>query len=473
MTHASHASERPFPILPGEYYLGREPRVRIGVVLAEDALGHIDLELPGVGAYEFHSGWLKGVVAKPARPMPVRIGAKDGRLTIVSSENQAELGQTPEVRVVRKGGPSVPGPGDGILVRGVVAGRGFHWAKRIDQTLTGVLEFRADGDRVILINELPIEEYLTGVITGEMSGDCPVEFMKAQAIAARSWLLGQPRPPHPGQPFIWCNDDCCQRYQGTGGWSQAARDAIQACRGEVLITPTGQFCDARYSKNTGGISEDALSVWQEPIECLDSMIDAPKGSAIERFFPVTEANIDEYLEGEWLSRCDAFASPGVIPEDTLTRYLGRVDEQGEYFRWRVGRTHEALCESLSRRGGIGDLDAVMDLVPRKRGRSGRIEVLEVQYLDKAGKARTHTYRKEYDIRAALSTKFLFSSAFVLRDVVRGSRGELKSLTLLGGGWGHGAGLCQIGALGRALKGQDYRTILLAYFTGARLERAYD
>src|SRR5690606_22004619 len=240
---------------------------------------------------------------------PVRLEALDGKLRIVSRENNAELGSTPEVRLVHKGGPAVPGPGDGVLVRGVVAGRGFHWAKRIDQTLTGVLEFRAQGNHVMLINELPLEEYLTGVITGEMSGECPPEFMKAQATAARSWLLGQPKPPHPDQPSIWCNDDCCQRYQGPGGWSQQARDAIQACRGEVLITPSGYFCDARYSKNTGGISEDALSVWKAPIECLDAVIDAPRGSFIEKFFPVTESNIDEYLEGDWLKDTDAYAGP--------------------------------------------------------------------------------------------------------------------------------------------------------------------
>jgi stage II sporulation protein D len=463
----------PFPIKAGEFHLGTEPHVRIGVILTEDALPFVDIELPAVGAYEFHSGWLKGVVAKPERPMPVRLEALDGKLRIVSRENNAELGSTPEVRLVHKGGPAVPGPGDGVLVRGVVAGRGFHWAKRIDQTLTGVLEFRAQGNHVMLINELPLEEYLTGVITGEMSGECPPEFMKAQATAARSWLLGQPKPPHPDQPFIWCNDDCCQRYQGTGGWSQQARDAIQACRGEVLITPSGYFCDARYSKNTGGISEDALSVWKAPIECLDAVIDAPRGSFIEKFFPVTESNIDEYLEGDWLKDTDAYAGPNVIPQDALTRYLGRVDEHGEYFRWRVPRTHAELVESLSTRGGIEDLDAVLELRPRKRGRSGRIEILDVVYLDKSGKQCVKRYLKEYDIRAALSKKFLFSSAFALRDVVRGPRGEITSVTLLGAGWGHGAGLCQMGALGRAFKGQDYRTILLAYFTGARLERAYD
>jgi SpoIID/LytB domain protein len=305
-----------------------------------------------------------------------------------------------------------------------------------------------------------------------MSGECPPEFIKAQTVAARSWLLAQPVAPHPGQPYIWCNDDCCQRYQGTGGWSEAARSAVQACRGEVLITASNHNCDARYSKNTGGISEDAANVWGRPIEGLVARIDAPKGSTAERFMPVTEANLQEYLTGDWLKDTDCFAGPNVCRDEDLPRYLGRVDEPGTYFRWRVPVTQETLRESLVRRAGLDDLAEVLDLRPLKRGTSGRLVELAVDFRSTSGARKSHVIRSEYNIRAAMRTSFLYSGAFILADVVRAGE-SLASATLVGAGWGHGAGFCQIGGLGRALKGQGYEEILMAYFTAVRLERIYD
>lgn len=461
-----------FPIIDGHYHLGREPRVRIGIVLAQDAFASLALVLPP-GDYELRTaGAVSRLRAAQPRPLEVRVDAE--RRAVVRDDTGRVLIESAEpLRLI----PLTPTPalkaGDGIAVKGIVAGRGFHWQKRNDQTLTGTLEFRLAGQHLVMINELSLEEYLTGVITGEMSGECPVEFLKAQAIVARSWLLAQPWPPHADQGFTWCNDDCCQRYQGTGGWSARAVEAIAQCRGQVLITPSNQYCDARYSKSTGGISEDGESVWKMPMECLSAVVDAPKGSAVERFFPVTDANIEEYLEGEWLKTCDAYASPAVIAEDTLKRYLGRVDEQGEYWRWRLEFSLDELRESLTKRGGIDDLADLLALRPVKRGRSGRIEILEVDYRTRSGAKKTHAYLKEYDIRAALSMKFLYSSLFVSRPTMNRAGDGIASVVLVGGGWGHGAGLCQIGALGRALKGQASDKIVLHYYPGARLEKLYE
>src|SRR4029079_18949445 len=131
--------------------------------------------------------------------------------------------------------------------------------------LSGVLEFRAHGSNVILINELPLEEYLLGVITAEMSGNCPIEYLKAQSVVSRSWLLASSRRAHTGEPFTWCNDDCCQRYPGTGGWTPKAVDALASTRGQVLVSASGQICWACCSKNSGGITEDPETVWRTSV----------------------------------------------------------------------------------------------------------------------------------------------------------------------------------------------------------------
>ncbi len=462
-----------FPVIDGNYRMDAEPRVGIGVVLERDRKRAISLRIPQED-YRLRAG--EDTASTPLAPGDYTIRRMDSHFT-VEAEGACEpikIDKAAPVTIVAPERVRAARSGDGVLVRDLVAGRGFHWAKTIDQTLTGDLEFHAPAgsESVVVVDRLPIEEYLTGVITGEMSGECPIEFMKAQAIAARSWLLGQPRSPHPGQPFHWCNDDCCQRYQGTGGWSERAVQAIAECRGQVLVTAARRYCDARYSKSTGGISEDATLVWNENIDGLVSRIDAPKGSAAERFFPVTDENIEEYLVGDWLKDCDCYASPSVVPEDSITRYLGRVDEAGTYFRWTVTRTQDELCESLHDRANIGDLLEVRDLRTGRRGKSGRVCELFVDYLATNGSKKTATLKSEYDIRAGLSTKFLYSSCIVIR-AKRNDAGKLLSVDLVGGGWGHGAGLCQIGGLGRALSGQAAEEILMAYYTDVTLERIYE
>ncbi len=462
-----------FPVVDGNYRMDAEPHVGIGIILSEDGMDEVSFRVPAPD-YRLRSG--DDTAATPLAPGDYVIRRLNSHF-IVEAEGPCE-----PVRV-EKAGPviikaperaRVARPGDGILVRDIVAGRGFHWAKTIDQTLTGDIEFHIppDSSHVVMVNRLALEEYLTGVITGEMSGECPIEFMKAQAIAARSWLLGQPRSPHPGQPFHWCNDDCCQRYQGTGGWSERAVQAITECRGQVLITAGKRYCDARYSKSTGGISEDAVLVWNEEIEGLVSRIDAPAGSAAERFFPVTDDNIEEYLTGDWLKACDCFASPAVVPEESITRYLGRVDESGTYFRWSVSRTQDELRKSLVERGGLADLTEVKGLRTGRRGRSGRLYELHVDYVSTDGGEKTATLSPEYNIRAGLSTSFLYSSCIIVRPQHDGA-GKLTGVEILGGGWGHGAGLCQIGGLGRALRGQNADEILMAYYTDVTLESIYE
>jgi len=456
-----------FPIIDGQFKMEKEPVVGIGVVLSEDRKAVIGMRIPSMGY---------AVVTDSGKEWPLEAGeheihAVGGQVTLIDKATGVAHGPSAIISILPPAGYKPTKAGDGILVRAIIAGRGFHWQKEHNQTLSHTLEWRANAGNLLLVNRIALEAYLTGVITGEMSGECPIEFMKAQAVAARSWLLGQPRPPHPGQPFVWCNDDCCQRYHGTGGWSERAVQAIRECRGQVLITPSDKYCDARYSKSTGGISEDATSVWGEVIEGLDAVVDAPAGSHIHRFFPITEDNLVEYITGDWVKETDAFASPNVAPESTLKRYLGRVDEVGEYFRWEKTLTQESLQESLRARAGLTDLGQVLDLIPGKRGRSGRLETLRVDYLDTIGAPKSVVINREYYIRAALSKTFLYSSA-ILIDVQKDATGVLKKAHLRGAGWGHGAGLCQIGGLGRALKGQAFPEILKHYYQGVRLEQIY-
>jgi stage II sporulation protein D len=453
-----------FPVVNGQFRMEKEPLVRIGIVLEEDQKETLAFRVP-VAGYRLEGG------GECPAGVDLRAEARGDGVAIINTRNGEQLASGEVIRLLAPREKAPWGIGQGTLVRGIIAGRVFHWRKEIDQTLTDTLEFQARGGRLIMVNELPMETYLVGVITGEMSGECPIEYMKAQAVAARSWLLGQPRSPHPGEPFYWCNDDHCQRYQGTDGWSDLAIRAIDKCRGEVLITEKGQYCDARYSKNTGGISEDADFIWGEQIDGLVGVPDAPKGSHVERFQPLGPNNIEEYLMGDWLKSTDCWGSPNVISSQEVMKYLGRVDEAGDYFRWTWELEHDALCRTLVEKAGVSNLAEVKELVPGIRGRGGRMDSLDVVYLDRQGAQRVHVIERDYNIRASLDPRFLYSSAFIPRHR-HNAAGRLVGITLHGGGWGHGAGLCQMGGLARAVKGQDHRTILLHYYSNVTLERIY-
>ena len=237
---------------------GVEPAVRVGIILDQDAQEAVYLQLPGQ-SYTMVGG--AGVspdvtalqpyttleVKHAGDALAVRIGneavatVKSLRFSCSTPTHRLEAGATR--------------PGAGVLVRDVVAGRGFHWQKRIDQTLAGTVELLLGQRGVVLVNELPLEDYLAGVVTAEMSGACPGDLLKAQCVVARSWLLAMSEPKHDAEPFDRCNDDCCQRYQGTGDLSATALEAVRATRGLVLLNPAGGVLDANYAKCCGGVSE--------------------------------------------------------------------------------------------------------------------------------------------------------------------------------------------------------------------------
>ena len=442
-----------------------EPTVRIGVVLEADQQATVDLLLPN-GACTLQG---EGASGETLSAVAINIKHEDNGLS--ATWPGGSLGPAQQLRIdpVK---PAPPTAGSGIKLKNVTAGRGFHWQKKVDQTLAGALELIAAPGGIVVVNQVPLEDYLVGVITAEMSGACPVEFLKAQCVVARSWLLAMTEPKHNNDPFDRCNDDCCQRYQGTGDTSDAAIAAVTGTRGLVLIDPKGKVLDANYAKSCGGVSELAEHVWGRAKPGIDAVVDAPKGDPVQAFMPVTEANLDAYLDGDWLSKTKTFCSTHVVPVDTISKYLGRVDEVDDYFRWTVNyirpELEKLLRDKLPEAAGLSELS---DLRVIKRGVSGRASHVELKWLDQSGGEKTHTLDSEYRIRQVMHRGFLYSSAFAAR-IIRDKNGVIETLTLRGAGWGHGAGLCQIGALGMGLTGHDVDTICRHYYPNADLETAY-
>ncbi|HJL79177.1 MAG TPA: SpoIID/LytB domain-containing protein [Candidatus Marinimicrobia bacterium] len=329
-----------------------------------------------------------------------------------------------------------------IIVHPVKAGRGFHWEKQISVHVLGVLEITNSNGSLFVANHLPLEQYLMCVATSEMSGECPSALLEVQTIAARSWLLAAAEQKHADLGLDACNDDCCQRYQGMNNFSEDARQSTEASRGQVL-TIKGDICDARYSKSCGGITEAGPNVW--PQEDLDYLVSVQDGEP-------------------------AFCGPGFISEADLPEYLGSVDEHRSYFRWDFEILQEELTDHMNKIHSLNG-KAVLGIENEKRGPSGRIISCDLVYLDSNNQQKSKHLESEYAIRQTLSPSFLFSSAFDmnLQNVQKGIPG---SFSFEGKGWGHGAGMCQIGALGMALSGSTAESILTHYFPKAKLTRIY-
>ncbi len=443
-----------------------EPTVRIGVVLAEDGCGALQLDIPD----EDYTVGGDGQAVETVRRVTVAAErSSDGVSLRIGGGPQR---QAASWRVAQCTARSLT-VGAGVRVPDLVVGRGFHWQKNLTQTLTGSLEIFPGKQGLVMVNELPLEDYLAGVITAEMGSDCPSDLLKAQCVVARGWLLAATEKKHVDEPFVRCNDDCCQRYQGTGSLNPAALETVTATRGEVLIAPDDSIMDANYSKCCGGISELPEHVWGVAKSGLTAVVDAPAGSAVRRFFPLDEAQLAEYLTGDWAVSTDVFCSPAVVPPARMGAYLGRVDEPGDYFRWRVSYMRSELEALLRKRmPELAEMAAVSDMRVTRRGVSGRACTVVVDWVDPQGQTRQAELGSEYRIREVLHDRFLYSSAFIM-ETQRDADGGLTRITLRGGGWGHGAGLCQIGALGMAIKGYGYRDILTHYFPDARIERLYD
>ena len=370
----------------------------------------------------------------------------------------------------------------------VTIGIGFHWERKEDQIFSGQLKFTVEDGQVRAINILPVEEYLTSVISSEMKPTATKEFLKAHAVISRSWVLAQLRSPHridePAHPdtstghdyilnriikwydhdqhtiFDVCADDHCQRYQGrTRIISAAAETAVKETFGQTLVYD-GHLCDARFSKCCGGITEQFETCWQD--EHKPYLIPLRDSSVNEGSLPdlTIEENAREWILSEPKSFCNS--ADGNILSESLNGY---DLETPDYYRWTVEYTAEQLSELFGRKSGI-DVGDIIDLCPVKRGPSGRIEELEI-----VGTKATITIGKELEIRRTLSESHLFSSAFIVdKDIDQD--GKPIRFILRGAGWGHGVGLCQIGAAVMASKGYTYREILSHYYPNTKLGRFY-
>ncbi|HEY6913656.1 MAG TPA: SpoIID/LytB domain-containing protein [Paludibacter sp.] len=371
-----------------------------------------------------------------------------------------------------------------IDIKDVVIGINFHWQRRENQRFKGSLKFIVEGGKLTAINQIKVEDYLTSVISSEMSATASEELLKAHAVISRSWLLNPimnkkkdtdqnislireadriirwyERDAH--KRYDVCADDHCQRYQGiTRASTETVAKAIEATRGEVLMADK-KICDARFSKSCGGISEAFENCWAPEhhsylIPVVDNN-DVPLGFELDL--------TDETNAEEWIRRSpEAFCN--TTDKNVLAQVLNNYDQETtDFYRWKVEYTQEEVAELLARRSNI-HFGQIIDLIPEKRGASGRIIELKI-----VGTERTMTVGKELEIRKWLSNSHLYSSAFVV-DKSDIENGIPQHFTLTGAGWGHGVGLCQIGAAVMGEKGYKYDQILLHYFREAELKKIY-
>ncbi|MDR1403608.1 MAG: SpoIID/LytB domain-containing protein [Tannerellaceae bacterium] len=374
----------------------------------------------------------------------------------------------------------------------VTIGVDFHWQRREDQRFRGALNLVARDNAIVVINQIDIEEYLTSVISSEMSATASAEFLKAHAVISRSWLLAQlaknQSSPTNGEAsslsmrrtadelvrwydredhdmFDVCADDHCQRYQGVARTSASlAAQAIAQTRGEVA-TYGGTICDTRFYKCCGGVTETFEHVWEPtPHPYLAAVRDGRAGQTSGLALDTPDLTLETEAEA-WI-RAWPKAFCHTRDRDILGQVLTDYDrETSDFYRWKVTYTQEKLAELIKRKSGI-DFGAITDLIPLKRGTSGRIERLQIR-----GSKRIYTIGKELEIRRTLSESHLYSSAFVVdkEEVCRSIPGRF---VFTGAGWGHGVGLCQIGAAVMGAQGYDYKQILAHYFPHTSLEKRY-
>jgi stage II sporulation protein D len=367
----------------------------------------------------------------------------------------------------------------------VTIGVNFHWERNEDQAFSGVLKLIIKNNKITAINVLPIEDYLVSVISSEMSATSSMELLKAHAVISRSWLIAQieknksikneqkqyssiqksenelikwyDREDH--NNFDVCADDHCQRYQGISrSTTKAVNKAVKATTGEVL-TYNSEICDARFSKCCGGIAETFENVW-EPVHhpYLQKVVDNDHDPENFELTLENENNAKAWIHGTPEAFCNT------NDKKVLSQVLNDYDQEtNDFYRWKVEYDQDILSKLIKKRTGI-DFGTITDLIPIKRGVSGRIIKLQI-----VGKKKTFIIGKELEIRKALSKSHLYSSAFVIKKEI--SDDQVKFI-LHGAGWGHGVGLCQIGAAMMSEKGHSYEQILKHYYKNATLNKRY-
>ena len=370
----------------------------------------------------------------------------------------------------------------------MVIGIGFHWEQKEDQEFPGSLKLMVLGNQIQVVNIVDLENYLVSVISSEMRADSSIELLKAHAIISRSWLIAQVqkqranveagtgdgqgkgtegeyirwynREDHDG--FHVCADDHCQRYQGISrAHHPRVERAVRETKGEVLVYG-GKICDARFSKCCGGVTELFESCW-EPVyhPYLTRVDDNPASSPVNVKDLTVETNATVFINGSPAAFCNT-SDP-----ELLRQVLNDYDQASpDFFRWEVTYSQERISTLIREKSGM-DFGAILDLLPVERGVSSRLIRLRI-----VGEKIELIVGKELEIRRLLSDTHLYSSAFTVE------KGELvngipERFILRGAGWGHGVGLCQIGAAVMADRGYSHRQILEHYFVSSNIEKRYE
>lgn len=370
----------------------------------------------------------------------------------------------------------------------VTIGVNFHWERKETQTFLGTLRFVVESDKIVAINELPVEKYLESVISSEMSATSSLELLKAHAVISRSWLLAQMKKrrevAESGNNFFsftkkedtlirWydredhtlfdvCADDHCQRYQGiTKETSPHVAEAIRQTNGQILMDGE-EICDARFSKCCGGITEEFQYCWEDtPKTYLTAVRDIALG--VEHTLP----NLTNEEEAEKWIRFNPPAFCNTQDKKILSEVLNDYDQETvNFYRWKETLSQEKLQQLIADKLKM-DLGAILDMKAVERGKSGRISKLQI-----IGTEKTFTIGKELEIRRTLSDSHLLSSAFVVDKYDMDEQGVPQRFELIGAGWGHGVGLCQIGAAVMGEQGYHYDAILLHYYQGAEIKKLY-
>jgi stage II sporulation protein D len=445
----------------------REPLISVGILSDKKIKFELYGDFSSFGFKHFFSGKFEAELVKD------RIICKSDKDKIEITDEIIFEPQEPE--------------SESFLLRDVIIGVKFHWERKEKQRFTHSLKLIKNNGKITAINIIPIEKYLTSVISSEMSAKCSMAMLKATAVVSRSWLLGQieksktikskhieyhsesqtkdevikwyDREDH--TLFDVCADDHCQRYQGvTKVTSEAAEKAVKLTTGIVLLEED-HILDARFSKSCGGISESFENVW-EPVK-HSSLISVYDYKFIADEFDDNfskEKNAEKWILGNPSAFCNT--QDVKILNQVLLDY---DQETKDFYRWRVEYTQSQISDLIQRKSGF-DFGMIKDLVPVERGFSSRIIKLKI-----AGTKKTLTIGKELEIRRTLSESHLYSSAFIVEKF-----GELdgvpEKFLLHGAGWGHGVGLCQIGAAVMAEQGYQFDEILVHYFKDAKLKKIY-
>ena len=388
---------------------------------------------------------------------------------------------------------------DAFELLDVTIGINFHWERKEDQRFLGSLKIIVENKKLTGINVIHVEDYLTSVISSEMSATASLELLEAHAVISRSWLLAQihknkeitetqteysaftqtdeelirwyDREDH--TRFDVCADDHCQRYQGI---TRASTEIVKhATRGQVL-TSDGKICDARFSKCCGGAFEEFQYCWEDVkypylLKQRDFRIFSSKFNDLSFENTLSGSGLpdltDEQKAETWI-RTSPPAFCNTTDKKVLSQVLNNYDQETtDFYRWKVVYTQEELSALILKRSGI-DYGQIIDLVPIARGTSGRLWKLKI-----IGTKKTLTIGKELEIRRTLSTSHLYSSAFVVDKEDVSPEGIPARFILTGAGWGHGVGLCQIGAAVMGEQGYKYDAILLHYYIGANIEKLYE